>query len=269
MQFSNHLILGQYIPGKSILHTLDPRCKIISMIVLLTGIFATPHVLSAFFWGGLLLLLARMGSIPLKTIWKSGKPIFFLLLFTSALHLFFTPGTPIFSLGSVQITQEGVLQAWQIGARMLLLVLFSALLMMVTTPMDFSAGMERILAPLGRIGVPTQEIAMMLTLTLRFIPTLSEEADRIAKAQLSRGADLEQKGLLRKLKAFIPILIPLFIQVFQRADNLAAAMEARCYQCRAPRTRMRPLVWHFKDTACLTFVLFCVVAAYFFLRSEH
>ena len=239
------------------------------MVLLLTGIFATPHVLSAFFWGALLLVLARVGNIPLSTVGKSGKPILFLLLFTSALHLFFTPGTPIFSLGSVHITQEGVLQAWQIGTRMLLLVLFSALLMMVTTPMDFSAGMERILAPLGRMGVPTQEIAMMLTLTLRFIPTLSEEADRIAKAQLSRGADLEQKGLLRKLKAFIPILIPLFIQVFQRADNLAAAMEARCYQCRAPRTRMRPLVWHLKETLCLGFVLLSIVGALFIFRWGH
>ncbi len=260
MQFTNNLNLGQYIPGDSFIHRLDPRCKIIGTLILLFGIFLITHPTCFLIWGALLLGISRIAGLPIAQVLRSSKPIWILVLFTAFLHLFWTPGQTLASIGFLHITQEGLLGAWTMGTRLLFLVIFASILMMTTSPMSFSDGLERLLSPLDRLGFPSQEMAMMTTIALRFIPTLLEETDRILKAQLSRGADFESGGIIKRIRAFVPVLIPLFVQVFQRAENLATAMESRCYQCGVVRSRLNPLVWNKGDSLVLLFLLFFVTA---------
>lgn len=258
MQFMNNISLGQFIPGESYIHTLDPRCKIIATFVLLTGLFWASNPLDFVFWGLLLLILSALSRISLKTILKSAKPVLFLVIITVILNVFWTPGEEIFRLGFLRITKEGLLMAFSMGMRLFFLVIFAGMLMMTTSPMSFSDGLERLLSPLSKVGFPASEMAMMMTIALRFIPTLFEETDRILKAQISRGADFESGGLLKRAKSFVPVLVPLFVLVFQRAENLAVAMESRCYVPGAPRTRLHPLRWSFADTCALGGLLFYI-----------
>lgn len=252
--------LGQFIPGESFVHGLDPRCKIICTFLLLTGLFLASSPPDFALWGALLVAISLLSQIRLGLVLRSARPVLFLALITILLNIFWTPGHEIFRAGFLKITEEGLILSIRMGMRLFFLVVFAALLMMTTSPMSFSDGLERLLSPLAALGFPASEMAVMMTIALRFIPTLFEETDRILKAQISRGADFESGGLLKRARSFIPILIPLFVLVFQRAENLAVAMESRCYVPGRPRTRMCPLVWRRSDSAALI-ILFAFISA--------
>ncbi|MDL2263199.1 energy-coupling factor transporter transmembrane protein EcfT [Synergistaceae bacterium OttesenSCG-928-I11] len=255
MRFMNGISLGQFIPGDSPIHNLDPRCKIASTFALLAGLFLASTPYDFILWGGLLALLSHFSKISIGTILRSGRPVLFLIVITVILNLFWTPGHELFRIGPLAVTREGAVFAFSMGMRLYFLVVFAAMLMMTTSPMSFSDGLERLFSPFSKIGFPASEMAMMMTIALRFIPTLFEETDRILKAQISRGADFESGGLIKRAKSFIPVLIPLFVLVFQRAENLATAMEARCYVPGAKRARLNPLAWRMGDTLAIAFVL--------------
>jgi len=259
MKFFNHLTFGQYVPSESIVHSLDPRCKIISVLVLLTGIFVVKHPAVFALWGILLGCIAASARLPFRLVLRSAKPVLILVLFTASIHIFFTEGDPLFQAGFLRITRQGLVMAAYMGLRLLFLVLFASFLTLTTRPMELADGLERLFSPFVRFGFPAHELAMMMTIALRFIPTLLDETDRIMRAQLARGASFDRGGLWKRLKAFLPVLIPLFVIVFQRAEDLAVAMEARCYRGGAGRTRMNPLSWKKKDTAALGAVLALVV----------
>lgn len=200
-----------------------------------------------FLWGTALIVFSKLSKVPFRVIWSSARPVLVLALFTAALHLFMTPGEPIFETAWFSVTKAGVRQAAEMSLRLLYLVMFASFLTLTTTPSKISDGLESILAPLKRIGVPSHEIAMMITISLRFIPTIFEETGRIIKAQKSRGADFDSGGLYKRAKAYMPVLIPLFVIIFKRAENLASAMEARGYRGGVGRTRMYPLKYSRSD----------------------
>jgi energy-coupling factor transport system permease protein len=260
VRFLDHLTFGQYVPSDSLIHRLDPRGKILATLGFLVGLFGVEHPLAFLPWGGVLVAACLCARLPLRLVVGQARPVLFLILLTAALHLFLTPGHALWSWGVLSVTREGVELAFRMSARVLLLVLFAGLLTLTTSPTELSDGLERLLAPFERLGFPAHEMAMMTTIALRFIPTLLDETDRIMKAQLSRGADLDRGGLLRRLKAFVPVLVPLFLIVFQRADDLATAMEARGYRGGKGRTRLHPLVWKTRDTLAVGLVVLFVGA---------
>ncbi|MDR3075767.1 MAG: energy-coupling factor transporter transmembrane protein EcfT [Synergistaceae bacterium] len=263
MKLSSGVSIGQFVPGESVIHSLDPRCKILCIFILMAGPFLASNPAGFVPMAVYLALLCRLSEIKIRTVLRSGRPIVFLVAFTAVLNLFWTPGNELFRLGPLRITEEGVTLALAMGLRLYFLVMFASMLMMTTSPMAFASGVESILSPLARLRVPVSEIAMMMTIALRFIPTLFEETDRILKAQISRGADFESGGMLKRARSYIPVLVPLFVLVFARAENLATAMESRCYVPGLPRTRLNPLVWRVSDTAALAcasvFVLLSVL----------
>ena len=262
MKFSGGFSLGQYIPGESPVHLLDPRCKILCVFIMMAGPFMARGPLGFIPMFFFLAAFCRLSGVKIMMVLRSGRPIVFLVAFTVVLNLFWTPGTELARLGPLRITREGVSLAVSMGLRLYFLVMYASMLMMTTSPMAFAAGAERLMSPLARLNVPTGEIAMMMTIALRFIPTLFEETDRILKAQISRGADFESGGILKRARSYIPILVPLFVLVFARAENLAVAMESRCYAPGSPRTRINPLVWKFADTAAIAIVsAFIIVTA--------
>ena len=251
MKFMNHLTFGQYVPAQSIIHAIDPRCKIIGTIFLLTGIFLVKHPLAFGVWGLLLLLINYLSRLPLSLVLRSARPVVILVVFTAVIHLFFTKGTPIFQWGIITVTKEGFRMGVYMGLRLLFLVLFASFLTLTTSPMELADGLEKLFSPLAPMGFPAHELAMMMTIALRFIPTLLDETDRIMKAQLARGANLDKGNLWQRLRAMLPVLVPLFVIVFQRAEDLATAMEARCYRGGNGRTRLNPLLWKRRDTVAL------------------
>lgn len=261
MKFFNNLTFGQYVPSESPVHSLDPRCKIAAVLVILTGIFMAKHPAVFIAWGILLAGLTLGARLPFSLVLRSAKPVLILALITASIHIFFTKGNPLVSLGFITITSEGLVLAVNMGLRLIFLVLFASFLTLTTRPMELADGLERLFSPFARFGFPAHELAMMMTIALRFIPTLLDETDRIMKAQLARGASFDRGGLWKRLKAFIPVLIPLFVIVFQRAEDLAIAMEARNYRGGRGRTRMTPLRWKAADTV----VLILVPAAIFLL----
>jgi energy-coupling factor transport system permease protein len=266
MQFLSGISLGQFIPGESLIHRLDPRCKIICTIVLLTGLFMASHSLDFILWTALLFAFSFISGIFIGTILRSARPVVFLIAITVILNALWTPGQEILRVGFLKMTREGLMLAFEMGMRLFFLVLFASMLMMTTSPISFSDGMEKLLSPLASIGFPASEMALMMTIALRFIPTLFDETDRILKAQISRGADFESGGLIKRAKSFIPVLIPLFILVFQRAENLATAMESRCYSPGLRRSRLNPLIWTRLDTLSLIFLMLFVAAVVLFDR---
>ena len=268
MRLTSGVFIGQFVPGESIAHSLDPRCKIVGIFVLLGGLFTARSPVDFIPWVLMLEALSRLSRISVKTILKAGRPVVFLAALTVLLNMFWTPGRELARLGFLRITEEGLILAFSMGLRLYFLVIFAALLMMTTSPMSFSDGLECLLSPLSLIKLPVSEMAMMMTIALRFIPTFFEETDRIIKAQMSRGADFESGGLIRRARAFIPVLVPLFVLVFARAENLATAMESRCYVPGAPRSKLHPLAWGARDTAAIAcaaaFVLFSVLWGRYF-----
>ncbi|MBQ6951450.1 MAG: energy-coupling factor transporter transmembrane protein EcfT [Clostridia bacterium] len=236
------MTLGQYYPVKSTVHSLDPRMKIILLILAIVAVFTAGNSLAFLPVAAYIVLASRLSNVPFKMLLKGIRPLRFILIFTVVLNIFFLPGETVWlDLGFAKITKEAVITAIHYGIRLILLVMFSSLLTLTTAPVTLTDGLERLLSPLAKIRFPAHEMAMMMTIALRFIPTLLEEADKIMKAQSARGADFESGNLLARAKAMVPLLVPLFVSAFRRAGDLAMAMEARCYHGGKGRTRLHVL----------------------------
>ncbi len=252
------ITLGQYFPGNSFVHRLDPRSKILAVAMYIIALFLCKSFVS---YGVMFLLLAtaiKVSKVPLKSILGGLKPIVFLACFTAILNLFTTPGeTVLVKVWVLTITLEGVFNAFFMVVRIMMLIAGTFLLTYTTSPILLTDGLESLLSPLKKVGAPIHELAMMMSIALRFIPTLIEETDKIMSAQRARGADFESGNLIQRAKALIPLLVPLFVSSFRRADELAVAMECRCYRGGAGRTRLRQLKYQNIDT--LTLVLFVAV----------
>lgn len=226
-----NILIGQYFSGKSPVHRLDPRIKIILTIVYLMLVFTVDKAVSYIILTVYTITLVIICGIPIRLMLRSIRPMLWIFFFTAVVNLFTVPGNTFFSIPffKLTVTYEGIAAAVSISIRLLLLVEGASLLTLTTKPLALTDGIERLLSPLRKIRVPTQEIAMMMTIAIRFIPTLAEEADKIRKAQLARGASFESGNIINRAKAAIPLIIPLLIGVFRRADALAMAMDARCY----------------------------------------
>ncbi len=237
----NDITLGQYFPGKSPIHQLDPRTKILGVVTYISTIFLAEDYLAYAILTAFAAIVVAVSRIPTSMVVKSIKPLWIIVLLTLAIHVFSTPGNVAFNLGPLAATHEGIRMGALMSLRLVLLIAVSSLLTFTTSPIALTDGIERLLNPLRRVGVPAHELAMMMTIALRFIPTLLEEADRIMKAQMARGADFASGNILKRAKNMVPLLVPLFISAFRRADELAVAMEARCYRGGENRTRMKEL----------------------------
>lgn len=235
-----NISIGKYYPTNSIIHKLDARIKICITFLFLTFIFISNNFFANLISLTFLTLVIIISKIPLKIIIKSLKPLTFIFLLTFIFNLFFTPeGDIFFKIGFFKITYQGIFYSIKIVFRLILLFIASSILTFTTTTIEFSDAIENLLSPLKKIKFPAHEISMMITISLRFIPTIYEELDKIKKAQMSRGVDFETGSIIKRAKAFIPILIPLFISAFKRADELATAMEVRCYRGDINRTKMK------------------------------
>ncbi len=250
--------LGQYFPGNSLIHRLDPRSKLIFTVLYIVVIFLCKQLVSYGLVLATLLVLIGISGVKPKVFLKGMKPVVFIVVFTAILNLFYTDGTVLWSLGFLKITEEGIWKAFFMVLRILMLIASTLLLTYTTSPILLTSGLERLLHPLKKIHFPVHELAMMMNIALRFIPTLIQETDKIISAQKARGADFDSGNLMQKAKALIPILIPLFISSFRRAEELAVAMECRCYHGDEGRTSLRQLVMHGRDWG---FLLFTVVLA--------
>lgn len=259
------ITIGQFFPGNSLLHRLDPRTKIILLFFFLVAIFAVSSAASYALLSGLTLALMLVSRVPMRMMLRSVKPLWWIILFTFVIHLFSTPGEELAKVWIFTVTMEGLVQGFLICLRLVLLILLSSLLTFTTSSLKLTDAMERLMSPLRRFGVPAHELAMMMTIALRFVPTLIEETDRIMKAQQSRGADFSEGSIMKRLRALVPILVPLFLSAFRRADDLAMAMEARCYRGGEGRTQMKALQVTGIDYVAygVSFVLFAILA---FLR---
>ncbi len=241
------ITIGQYYPADSVLHSLDPRTKLMGVLI---------YVVSLFVFRGLagfvavtvgLALVIWLSKVPLGYMVRGLKAIVIILVITVLFNLFLTPGEPLVELWKLKITWEGLEHAAFMTVRLIYLILGSSLLTLTTTPNQLTDGMERALKPLNKIRVPVHEISMMMSIALRFIPILIEETDKIMRAQLARGADFESGNLIKKAKSMVPLLVPLFVSAFRRANDLAMAMEARCYRGGDGRTKMKPLKYRRAD----------------------
>lgn len=251
----DRLILGQYIPGNSLIHRLDPRTKLVSSIWFIMLIFLASGFWSYALLAAVVLLAASISEIPISYYINGLKPLTFLILITVSLQLLFSQGEVILlELGWLQITLEGLINAIKIIIRFVLIIFMSTILTLTTTPLEIADGIEALLGPLKRLKVPVQEIALVLSIALRFVPTLMEETEKIMNAQKSRGVEFNVGSLIERMKKIVPLLIPLFISSIDRADQLATAMTARGYQGGDHRTKLRELNWEQRDY--LTFVLF-------------
>lgn len=242
------ITLGQYYPGDSFIHKLDPRFKIIATLVYIVALFIMVDFTSYIFTIGYMAAVIIASRVPLGFIVRGMKPIVIILAFTFIINLFMIKGGDVlWSLGFLSITVGGIKSAVFLATRLIMLIIVSSMLTFTTKPIMLTDGIESLLNPFKKIGVPAHELAMMMSIALRFIPTLLEETDKIMKAQLARGADFENGNLIKRAKGLIPILIPLFISAFRRADELAMAMEARCYRGGENRTRLHSLKFGGRD----------------------
>lgn len=250
------ITIGQYFPGKSFVHRLDPRFKIIITAFYITLLFSAKEMIGLFV--GIVYLVAAflVSGIPFKMMLKGLKPIVPIIIFTSILNLFFIDGIVVFRLWILKITDEGIKMSVFMVIRIICLIAGTSLLTYTTSPIALTDAIERLFSPLKKLKVPVHELAMMMTIALRFIPTLIEETDKIMSAQKARGADLETGGLMQRAKALVPILIPLFVSAFRRAEELALAMECRCYHGGEGRTRLRQLKSGWADYVSLGITLF-------------
>ena len=249
------ITLGQYFPGNSLIHRLDPRSKLIFTVLFIVTIFLCRQLVSYGLVLAVLLILIGISRIQPKAYLKGLKPILFIVVFAAILNLFYTPGTPLWSFGIFTITREGLWKAGFMVLRILMLLACTLLLTYTTSPILLTDGLEKLMAPLKKLKVPVHELAMMMSIALRFIPNLLQDTDKIISAQKARGADFDTGNLMQKAKALIPILIPLFISSFRRAEELAVAMECRCYHGDEGRTRMRQLTMAGRDWVCILFSL--------------
>ncbi len=251
------ITLGQYYPADSVIHKLDPRVKLFGTLIYIISLFVfkglPAFILAAIF----LVVLIKLSKVPFSYMVKGLKTIVLIMLFAAVFNLFLTPGTKLVSFWIFTITYEGLKNAVVMMVRLIFLIIGTSLMTLTTTPNELTDGLEKALSPLKYIKVPVHEIAMMMSIALRFIPILIEETDKIMKAQIARGADFESGNLIKKAKNLIPLLVPLFISAFRRADDLAMAMEARCYRGGEGRTKMKPLHYQKRDRmAYLTLLVY-------------
>ncbi len=257
------ITIGQYYPVDSIIHRLDPRVKLVGTLLYIISLFLVNDIIGYLIVTIFLFSIIFLSKVPLKFIIKGIKPVLVLLIFTVGFNLFLTSGTPILEIGFITITKEGLILSLKMGFRLIFLILGSSIMTYTTTPNQLTDGLESLLNPLNKIKVPVHEIAMMMSIALRFIPILVEETDKIMKAQMARGADFESGNIIQRAKSLIPILVPLFVSAFRRANDLAMAMEARCYKGGKGRTKMKPLIYVGRDksTYLILFVFFALIIA--------
>ena len=241
------ITLGQYYPAESTLHKLDPRVKLFGTLVYVISLFVVNNLIGYLLAFAFLIFCISLSRVPVKFMLKGLKAIVILLIVAAVFNLLLTPGEVIWSYWKISITKEGVSTASQMAVRLIFLIVGSSVMTLTTTPNNLTDGLESGLRFLKIFKVPVHEIAMMMTIALRFIPILLEETDKIMKAQLARGADFESGNIIKKAKALVPLLVPLFVSAFRRANDLAMAMEARCYQGGKGRTKMKPLKYRKRD----------------------
>ncbi len=255
------ITLGQYFPGNSVVHRLDPRTKLLILVAYIVALFSAKDWLSYGIVFAFLATSVCISKIPVKSIVRGMKPLVMILVFTGVLNLFFTGGeTVVLQVWRISVTLEGIRRAIFMVARILMLISATFLLTYTTSPISLTDGLESLLSPLKKLRFPVHELSMMMCIALRFIPTLIEETDKIMSAQKARGADFENGRLMERVKALVPILVPLFISAFRRADELATAMECRCYQGGEGRTKMKLLSFRYFDYMSFALV-FAFVAA--------
>lgn len=252
------ITLGQYYQTESVIHRLDPRVKLVTTIAFIISLFIFDGILGYALAALFLAMTIKLSKVPFKFIVKGMKAIVFLLMITVIFNMFLTPGESLVTIWKITLTKEGVRLAVYMAIRLTLLVIGSSIMTLTTTPNQLTDGLEKLLNPLKRIKMPVHEIAMMMSIALRFIPILLEETDKIMKAQIARGADFESGNLMKKAKSMVPLLVPLFISAFRRANDLAMAMEARCYRGGEHRTKMKPLQYKRIDICA-----YGIVVAYF------
>lgn len=241
------ITLGQYYPADSVIHKLDPRVKLAGTMVFIISLFCFRGIIAFALATVFLIAVIRASKVPFHFMVKGLKAIVVLLVITAIFNLFLTPGDVLWSVWKIKITQQGLKSAVTMAIRLIYLILGTSIMTLTTTPNQLTDGLEKSLHPFNKIGVPVHAIAMMMSIALRFIPILIEETDKIMKAQMARGADFESGSLIKKAKSMIPLLVPLFVSAFRRADDLAMAMEARCYNGGEGRTKMKPLKYAGRD----------------------
>lgn len=257
------ITIGQYYPAESVIHKLDPRVKIVCTLLYLISLFMFKSIVGYAFAVVFLMFCVKLSKVPFKFISRGLKPIIMLLLITVMFNLFLTPGGAVLlELGPLKVTETGLTTAVYMAIRLIFLIMGSSLMTFTTTPNQLTDGLEKLLWPLNHIKVPVHAIAMMMSIALRFIPILLEETDKIMKAQIARGADLENGNLIQRVKAMVPIFVPLFVSAFRRASDLAMAMEARCYRGGEGKTKMKPLVYEGRDYSAYIIMLLYMVAAF-------
>ncbi len=255
-----NITIGQFIPGDTPIHNIDPRIKILLAMSMITILFFITN-----FWGYLVyalfvVLIIFLSKVPFKIIARGLRPLLAIIIITIVINMFMTQGERLFSIWRLTITREGLMMAGLMGLRLIFLITGASLLTLTTSPIALTDGIEKLLNPFKKIGIPAHELAMMMTIALRFIPTLLEETDKIMKAQMARGADFETGNLIARAKAMVPLLVPLFISAFRRADELALAMEARCYRGGENRTRMKQLKLTMLDFySAAAIIVFCAI----------
>ena len=260
------ITLGQYYPGNSFIHRLDPRTKILTTLLLIVAVFLANTATGYGALCAMVLFIIAVSGLPFMLVLRSVKPLLFIIVLTLALHALMGQGEHVlYQWKFITVTEEGLRLGVQMAMRLILLLMISSILTFTTSPIVLTDGIEALLRPFRVIGVPAHELAMMMTIALRFIPTLMEETDRIIKAQTARGADFSGGNLLVKAKNMLPILVPLFISAFRRADDLAIAMEARCYRGGEGRTRMHQLAYRAGDVLAFVFA-FAMIGVLAFLR---
>ena len=252
------ITLGQYYPADSVIHKLDPRVKLFATMIYIISLFCFKGIAALLVATVFLIAVIRVSKVPFHFMVKGLKTIMVLMIITALFNLFLTPGEPLVTFWIFKITAEGIKSAALMTIRLVYLILGTSIMTLTTTPNQLTDGLEKALMPLSKIGIPVHAIAMMMSIALRFIPILIEETDKIMKAQMARGADFESGNLIQKVKNMIPLLVPLFVSAFRRADDLAMAMEARCYNGGEGRTKMKPLRYGKQDH-----VAYVIVLAYF------
>ena len=241
------ITIGQYYPTGSVIHRMDPRVKLFGTLVFLISVFAYKGIVGFAIVTLFLAAMIGISKVPIRYMIKGLKAIMILMLITALFNLFLTPGEVLLQIWKLKITKEGVLSAIRMAIRLTYLILGTSLMTLTTTPNQLTDGLEKALRPLAKIHVPVHEIAMMMSIALRFIPILIEETDKIMKAQMARGASFDEGNIIKKAKSLIPLLVPLFVSAFRRANDLAMAMEARCYCGGDGRTKMKPLRYQSLD----------------------
>ncbi len=265
MAMLRNITIGQYVPGDSWIHRLDPRTKILATMALIALLFLVQSFPGYGFAALYVLAAVYVSKLPPRYVIRGLRPLLVIIILTLTLHIFMTDGRVLWQWGFISITWEGLVRGAMMGTRLVLLVLGTSILTLTTSPIHLTDGIESLLKPGKPIGIPAHELAMMMTIALRFIPTLLEETEKIMKAQMARGADFESGNLLQRAKNLIPLLVPLFISAFRRADDLAVAMEARGYRGGEGRTKFRELQFAVRDGACLAGVtVFTVVVSVLF-----